>query len=695
MPSPSSPPLVAVNELSQGALAGLRVLVVEDDPAQRAMLCHILDPYVQSTMEGSDSHHAWDLFLSSAPDLVIADLKGPMIGGMSFCERVKSVRPMVPVVLTTSGHDPSLLLRAIEIGADGFVTKPVTPYSLHTALNRVARLALADQQHRLLSAVYNTLSEAIMITDHEENILEVNPAFTRITGYSREEVVGHSPDMFRSGRHDQSFYEAMWFALGATGHWAGEIQDRRKDGEIYAAWMCIDRVTDAEGRTSHYVAAWSDISERKEAEDRIYHLAHYDVLTGLPNRSLFDDRLKQALEAARRHSNCLALMFLDVDRFKLINDTLGHQVGDELLVNIADRLKTAIRAEDTVSRHGGDEFLVLLPNLKDEQDATAVARKILTQLAEPCTLGKHALQVTASLGIALFPQHGQHASELVGNADMAMYRAKQLGRNNFQLYQAEISSDALERMRLENELRIALAQHQFLLHYLPRRKNGSNRIIGVSALLRWQHPDKGLLMPSAFLGVAEEAGLLLNINDWVLNEVIRQGALWRDQGYSNLRVSINLPEIQFRQPDFVTHLERELATAKLPGYWLEFEFSELFLMKENAHTLERLSALKSLGVGITIDDFGVGYSNLNVLRRLPVDTIKIDRSLVFKAPESRDDAAVVDAILSMARSMGLIVVAEGVENEEHAGFFSQRTCDQVQGYHYGVPMPAAQLRLSR
>lgn len=682
-------------ESMPNALAGLRVLVVEDDPLQCKLLCHILDPYVCNSVTGTGSEAAWDIFLQTAPDLVVADLHGPLVGGMSFCERVKAVRPMVPVVLTTQGNEPKLLLRAIEVGADGFVSKPVTPYSLHTALSRVARLAAADQQHRLLSAVYHALSEAIMITDHQEHILEVNPAFTDITGYRREEVLGKTPDMFQSGRHDPSFYESLWLGLEEKGHWAGEIHDRRKDGEIYAAWMSIDRVSDAQGRTTHYVAAWSDISERKRAEDRIYHLAHYDLLTGLPNRTLFDDRLNQATLAARRYGHNMALMFLDVDRFKLVNDTLGHQVGDELLILLAERLKMAIRAEDTVSRHGGDEFLVLLPNVGDEQDACAVARKILGNLAEPCVLGPHTIQVTASIGLALFPQHSEDLTTLIGHADMAMYRAKQLGRNNYQVYQAEISTGNLERMKLENELRQALAQEQFDLHYLPRRDNNSGRILGVAALLRWKHPEKGLLMPGSFLGVAEEAGLLLGINDWVLREVIRQAAQWRSSGQNPLRVSVNLPEIQLRQPGFVSHLETQLHAADLPGEWLEFEFSELILMKENELNLQRLSAIKALGIGITIDDFGIGYSNLNLLRRLPVDTIKIDRSLVFKAPENHDDAAVVDAILSMAHSMGLKVVAEGVESETQAGFFSQRTCDEVQGYHFGIPMPAAQLRLGR
>lgn len=554
------------------------------------------------------------------------------------------------------------------------------------------RLTQSDIDHRLAAGVLNAISDAILVMDAGMHILSVNPGFTRITGYEEAEVLGRMPDMLGA---ESGLPQQLAAMARQQGTWRGEVLARRKSGERYTAWMGIDRIVDPAGQTSHYIATWSDISERKLAEERIYHLAHYDLLTDLPNRTLFEDRLNQAILAARRYETVLALMFVDLDHFKLVNDTLGHRVGDQLLIEVGKRLRSAIRAGDTVSRHGGDEFLILLPQVGHRDNAENIAAKIIQRLLAPCMIEGNELRISCSIGIALFPQHGQDSQELIRNADMAMYAAKQRGRNTFQTFQSDFGADTAARLSVETALRQALLEDEFELHYLPRSDSRSGRLVGVEALLRWQHPQQGLLEAAQFLHQAEESGLLLAISQWVLRRAIRQIARWQQEGVALLAVSVNLPELQLRQPGFVSELALMLEQAGVRHGWLELEFTELALMTDSPNNLRVLADLKAIGVGISIDNFGSGYSNLYRLRQLPVNSLKIDRSLVANVTSDQDNAVVVEAIISMARRMGLRVIAEGVETAIQADFLSLQACDEVQGFFFGEPRPASVLCLPK
>lgn len=672
-------------------LRELRVLLVEDDGVARATAAGILRPHLGTLWEATDGDEGLQSFRRHQPDLVISDIVMPHRDGLSLARDIKLLSPSTPVIIITSHSDSDALLDAIEIGVDRYVLKPLKASALLDAVANCARAARLEYEQRLAATVFQASSEAIMITDTENRIVDVNPAFTRITGFARQEVLGRNPRILQSGIQSPHFYREMWAAINQYGHWRGEIWNRRRNGELYPEWLAIDRVLSPDGAVLNYVAMWSDISDRKEAEARIHYLAHYDALTELPNRVLFNDRFNQALIHARRSDESVALMFVDLDRFKVVNDTLGHRVGDELLKQVAERLRRCVREEDTVSRQGGDEFVVLLANLDASSGSAVVAEKILEALAEPMYFEGHELGVTCSIGIACYPGDGADPESLMKNADLAMYRAKSVGRNNYQFFSPELEQGALTRLTLENAMRRALDRDEFELHYLPQVDNPSGRLLSLEALIRWHHPERGLLMPNQFIPLAEESGLILPMSLWVLRRVARQLAEWQGRGLAPVPVAINLCEAQLRQPDFAESLGRILAEEGVEGRWLELEFTEAALMHDTERNLRVLSALKGLGVSITLDDFGVGYSNLNILRRLPVDTLKIDRSLVSDVARNEDDAVIVDAIISMARSMNLKVVAEGVETAAQAGFFQARACAEIQGHFFAKAMGASEV----
>jgi len=669
-------------------LRGLRVLLVEDDPVARCAAAGILSRHVGTLWEAADGEEGLRLFRQHEPDLVVSDLVMPQRDGLSLAREIKAESPVTPIIITTSHSDSSVLLDAIDIGVERYVLKPLRAQALLDAVTACARTARLEAEHRLTATVFRASSEAIMITDAENRIVDVNPAFTRITGYPRSEVLGRNPRLLQSGIQSDSFYRELWAAINQNGHWRGEIWNRRRNGELYPEWLTLDRVLSPEGAVLNYVAMWSDISERKEAEARIHYLAHYDALTDLPNRVLFNDRFNQALLHARRYNQAVALMFVDLDRFKVVNDTLGHRVGDELLKQVAERLRQCVREEDTVSRQGGDEFVVLLTGLDTSSSAALVAEKILAALAQPVLFEGHELAVTGSLGIACYPGDGADPETLMKNADLAMYRAKNVGRNNYQFFSPELEQGALFRLTLENAMRRALDRNEFALHYLPQVDNPSGRVLSLEALIRWHHPERGLLLPDQFIPLAEESGLVLPLSLWVLRRAARQLAEWRTRGLALVPIAINLCEAQLRQPDFAEAVRSILEEEGVEGRWFELEFTEAALMYDTERNMRVLTELKQLGVGITLDDFGVGYSNLNILRRLPVDTLKIDRSLVSDVTRSEDDAVIVDAIISMAQSMNLKVVAEGVETADQAGFFKARACAEIQGHFFSKAVDA-------
>ena len=545
-----------------------------------------------------------------------------------------------------------------------------------------------EEQRRLALTVFRNSAEAIIVTDAEERILSVNQAFTEVTGYAAEDVIGKTPRLLGSGTHGREFYEAMWRDLRILGVWKGEIQDRRKDGSLYPASLSISTVRDSNGRITHYVAVFSDITERKASEARIAYLAQHDALTGLPNRALLQDRLDQALAHATRQGKRIALMFLDLDRFKTINDSLGHLTGDKLLQGVAGRLRQCVRETDTVSRQGGDEFIIVLTGIDLPDEAGRVAAKILDQLDPAFEVDGQQLRTSFSIGIALFPEDGASPESLMKNADTAMYHAKESGRNTYRFFDERMNVNTLERLQLENGLRQALDRGELQLAYQAQVELASGRIIGVEALLRWASETLGPVPPSRFIPLAEECGLIIPIGDWVLREACRQARRWQDAGLAPVPVGVNLSALQFRRSDIVAGVAAALAESGLDGRWLELELTESLLMESGPEVIVTLGKLKALGVRLSIDDFGTGYSSLAYLKRFPVDRLKIDQSFVRDLAQDPDDAVIIRAIIQLGRNLRLEVIAEGTETVEQMDFLRREGCTAAQGYLFSRPVPA-------
>ncbi|TXG94398.1 MAG: EAL domain-containing protein [Rhodocyclaceae bacterium] len=542
---------------------------------------------------------------------------------------------------------------------------------------------------RLWATVFENSGEAVMITDAGNRIVSVNQAFTDITGFAPGEVIGEQPSILGSGRHEPDFFADMWHKLKTGGHWQGEIWDRRKSGEIYPKWLGISAVRDNRDQLTHYVAIFSDISERKAAQERIEYLAHHDALTGLPNRSLLADRVEQALAHAERNQSKLALLFLDLDRFKTINDSLGHPIGDALLREVTRRLLATVRDSDTVCRLGGDEFVVLAGDLADDDTAGTVAQKLLEVTLQPFEIEGHRLTVSVSIGIALHPADGDGFDILLKKADTAMYHAKDAGRNTYRFFTEQMNINVVERLFIQNRLQQAVANQEFVLHYQPQIALGTGRIIGVEALVRWQNPELGLIGPDRFISQAEESGSIVAIGDWVLREACRQARKWADDGIDQLSIAVNISTLQLHQNDFADQVLRILGETGHDPRRLELEFTESILIHDVDRVIRQIRQLKAAGIGIAIDDFGTGYSSLSYLKQLDVDRLKIDRSFIRDIGSDPDDAAIVRAITQMARSLRLKTMAEGAETSEQTRFLLAEGCEDVQGFLYSRPIDAA------
>jgi len=668
-------------------LKSLTILYIEDDTDIREQLAQFLKRRVACLLVASNGQEGLDAYRQHMPAIVITDILMPLMDGLNMAEAIKKQSPNTPIIVTTAFNETGFFLRAIDMGIDKYVIKPIDTDAMLRTLLKSVRQVRAEMQLYLTTTVFETSSDAIVVTDADNRIIATNPAFTKITGYPREESLGKNPRFLSSGKQNADFYREMWALLKRTGQWTGEIWNRRKNGAPFPEWLSISVVNNAHSN-GRYVAVFSDISERKAAEERIRHLAHYDALTNLPNRMLFYDRLEQALLRTQRSHQRVAVMFVDLDRFKLINDTLGHGIGDKLLQAIGKQLRGCVRQSDTVSRQGGDEFVILLPEITHDQDAIVVAQKVLATLDRPYPIDEHTLHVTGSVGISFYPENGVDAEMLMKNADTAMYRAKEKGRNNVQCYTAAMNTHAFQRLALEIDMRRALETGQFTLHYQPQFERPSGELTGMEALIRWRHPDLGLLPPAQFIPLAEDSGLILPIGEWVLRSAIVQAQAWRQSGFDRLRISVNLSPRQFHQQDFIKKIRALLEENRFPPHYLELELTEGLLVQHTEENIEILQQLKTMGVRIAIDDFGTGYSSLSYLKRLPIDTLKIDRAFVEEIASGKKDAAIVDAIIAMAHSMSLHVIAEGVETEAQTQYLDSRRCQSVQGFYFSHPLAA-------
>jgi diguanylate cyclase (GGDEF)-like protein/PAS domain S-box-containing protein len=554
--------------------------------------------------------------------------------------------------------------------------------------NDVTKQEEAEAELQLAASVFDNAAEGIIISDTKHRIIRVNRAFTDITGYSAKEITGKTPRVLRSHLHDAPFYEQMASTLKYEGQWGGEIWNRRKNGEVFPIWQNISPIKNDKGEITQYISIFSDISEQKISEKRIQYLHHYDVLTSLPNRALFKERCGNAINRARSENRKVALLVLDLDQFKHINDSFGHPAGDRLLQLVATRLEKLVREGDTLARLGGDEFAILAESIRHSQDAFNISHKLLDSFVEPVRISDREYRLTASVGVSLFPDDGEDVTVLIRNADTAMGKAKEQGRNNVQFYTQELTESALQRVTLGNELQRALEQDELALFYQPQYSLKTGKMVGAEALIRWQHPKQGMIPPDQFIPLAEDNGLIIPMGEWVLRKACQQMRAWLDMGRSMERISVNVSGQQVQRGELVSCVERVLRETGLEPSHLELELTESFIMQQTDKVIDTLNGLNQLGVIMSIDDFGTGYSSLSYLKQLPVHKLKIDRSFVRDIPGNANDEVITRSVLALGQSLQLKVIAEGVETKEQQAFLRELNCDEVQGYLYSRPVPS-------
>lgn len=564
-------------------------------------------------------------------------------------------------------------------------SKPVS-YSL--IISNINQQKQAETKLKFASIAFDNTSDGILITDSQSNIISVNRAFTKTTGYDSAEVLGKNPSILSSGRHNQAFYNSMWQTIATDGYWQGEIWNRRKSGETYPEWLSISAVHNGNNNVTNYVAAFSDISVLKEHQHEIEHLAHHDTLTGLPNRLLLSARLDHSLQKAKRENSAIGILFLDLDNFKEINDSLGHTIGDEVLKQITKRWNECIRAEDTLARLGGDEFLIVLEGINHGSDAALLATNILTSLSAPLEVGEHELTVSSSIGICVFPKDGDDLLSLVKNADAAMYKAKIAGGDQYCFYSPEFTDSVNERIRLNADLQHAIDRDEFTLHFQPQYSLPDNQLVGAEALIRWQHPCYGLLMPQQFTPLIEQAKQIEPLSDWVLREATKQWTEWQAIGIELNKIAIKLSGQLINDENFTSRLKSILQESNCPAERIELEVTEEFIMRDEESCRHSLDGLKEMGVRISIDNFGTGYSSFSRLKNLQIDKLKIDPSFIKAIPGSKDDEEIILAIIALGKSLNITVLAEGVESEAQHRFLTNAGCDQIQGKLCGKPAPA-------
>ncbi|MCK9260005.1 MAG: EAL domain-containing protein [Azoarcus sp.] len=677
-------------------------------------------------------HHLFDIDLTlrrlaqSAPHLRIDVVRGPdavlsrlqsaakttpydvllldyVLPGMNALDLTKALRRDhqldIPIVVVTGQGSEETAAQALRLGVSDYLIKHdgylhELPVVLDNAFRqaelvreRTALRALTERL-RLNSAVIDSTQDGVLITDLEGKIVSVNRAFTELTGYSRDDAIGQNPRFLRSGRHDRGFYQTMWATLIQAGCWQGEMWNRRKNGELFPEWLTLNAVRDEAGELTNYVGVFTDISALRQTEARLSHLSHYDPLTDLPNRLLVMSRLAHAIEVARRQKQGLAAICLDLDRFKTINDSLGHQVGDQLLCAVGKRLRAHLRSEDTLGRLGGDEFMVVIERIETPAAAAVVAKGLVDALAAPFTLENgQEIFMHASVGVSLYPDDGADCMALVRNADAAMYRAKSQGRNTYGFYTEDLTRFASQRLDLETRLRHGLSNDEFVVFYQPVLAVADGRLLGAEALVRWQPPGEQMVSPADFIPMAEETGLIVQLGEWVLREACRQVCLWDAQGLVLPSVAVNLSAEQVRRQDVGTMLLQVLSESGLAAERLEIELTESSLMQQGDKAAMLLDQLKQNGVRLAIDDFGTGYSSLAYLKRFSIDKLKIDRSFIKDLADESNDLAIASAIVAMAEALDIAVQAEGVETNAQLALLKTIGCGSWQGYSCSPPVP--------
>lgn len=594
-----------------------------------------------------------------------------------------------PTYSTESVRFPNGKAHYFEFIKSPIFAKDGSRKSLVILGREITKLIESLQQNRLSAHMLASDRDALMICDADLKIAAINRAFTEMSGYEAAEVIGKTPRLLSSGKHDSGFYEAMWHALLKEGAWRGEVWNKRKNGELHLRWMSISAVQDQAGKLSHYIATYTDMSGQREAQRQLELMAYHDPLTGLCNRLLLRDRFELAVASAHRSQRMIALLFLDLDLFKQVNDTLGHAVGDQVLCEVADRLSACVRESDTVCRLGGDEFAVLLTDLQEVDTAAIVAQKILEQFAKPIYLNSQSIQISFSIGIAMYPDDAGDLESMMRLADAAMYYAKDCGKNTYRFYTAQMNVSALEKLHLRKNLMRALQQNEFSLHYQPRFDLASGRPVALETLVRWQNAEFGDIPPIRFLPMVEDHGLMIQLGDWILREACRQAALWAVNRLPALLITVKVSELQFRRGNLVERVAAVLRDTGLPAAQLELECSEKILVQEIEQVIVTLQELRHLGVRLAIDHYGISYSRLSDLKRLPIERIKLDQSFVRNLCVDQEDAALTRSVIQLGHNLQLRTVADGVETAAQLQYLKTEGCDEAQGYYFSHPLPVA------
>ncbi|WP_347985789.1 EAL domain-containing protein [Methylomonas sp. AM2-LC] len=668
------------------------VLLVDDLPAN----LHVLVAGIKKYFRIKAANNGYDALAlleqtTDQPKLAVIDVKMPNMSGIELLRRIRSTPHCcnIPVILMSADVSEQNELAALQLGADDYLVKPVSPNVLVVRANNLIQRNADRIKLQLAAHVFDFSGEAIMITDRNNHIVDVNSAFTTLTGYAKEDVLGYDPKILSSGRTSPEEYKLMWQSILNDGFWQGEFWDRRKDGSVYPKMITITVVRNPIGDIIFYLANFVDVSHYKEVERRFEYIANHDPLTGLPNRLHLQVFLEQCTLISKRTTEQIAILFLDLDRFKSINDTLGHYIGDQMLIQVADRLKSCIREYDMVARIGGDEFVVVLRGYQLNTVSSAVAEKIRHHLCTPFHVNNQLLHTSPSIGIAIFPDNAENIHDLMKHADTAMYFTKSEGGNGFHFFATEMNKHAHEKLELENQLHRAIDNQQFELYYQPQLSLPERKVVGAEVLLRWLHPEKGYISPALFIPLAEDSNQIGKITEWVLENACQQASEWLVNGLPLQRISVNISAKQFQNMDILGQVKRLLVKHNLPAHMLELEITETALIASADVAKALIQSLRELGIKVALDDFGQGYSSLAQLKNLPLDRIKIDAAFVqdIQTYPAENTGIIAAATIGLGHSFGFEVIAEGVESEIQLAFLEAHGCDEIQGYLFSKPLP--------
>lgn len=690
----SKQPLPAASSMTEEArLKKMSVLFVEDDDDTFEYMSRYLHRRVGILHTARDGAEGLQKFTEHRPQLVISDISMPILSGFSMAQAIRSIDEDVPIILISAAMEAESVENMLDMNVTKFLLKPIDINRLRQALVESVNRFDKTFDIKLSASVFMNTPLAISITSMGRDIIAVNPAFCSITGYAEDEVLGRNPRILSSGKHDDVFYQKMWASINTTGNWSGELWNRRKNGELFLEWITISAVKNASGEVIHYVSIFADITERNAADAKIRHLAQHDSLTNLPNRVLFMDRVNQTLLQARREKESVAIMMLDVDHFKTINDTLGYSAGDGLLCTLAATLLDCVRATDTVCRLGADGFAILLSNAGSREMIERLASKIIGAVNISRPVSGMDLQVGISIGISIYPADGDDAETLVKHAESALHAAKQGGRNHYRFFDATQSDQGKRLLAIQQGMRSGLIKNEFSMVYQPKYSQSKKCIVGAEALIRWSSPTLGNVSPVEFIPVAEETGFIVNIGEWVIATVFKQVAAWKSQGIPLVPIAINISPRHFQRGQVIPALLQALKYNGLGAELFQIELTEGVVMNDSETTMRNLLELRKHGFKISIDDFGTGYSSLSYLRRLPIDELKIDRAFVMEISDALDAkdllsvTAIPLSIIQLAKNLNFTVVAEGVETEAQQAFLARNGCDVIQGYLFSKPVP--------